>query len=183
MNSRISDMVMSLFLRKSAKSIVVVGVYALALISLSSITMADDYRWIESDNPEGDQQEMPVDPKICKCYEKNLRYFARRNTPMSCERPIAPCLKNRIKKVEWEDLDPDQYPGLFRAIATSGHYSPGTDEAIIERDLKSVRERIANKVWVFRRAKLSLVGRIRYQAYSADPEPYWIVSTAPMTFP
>jgi hypothetical protein len=179
MNSGIRDMVMSLFLRKSARSIVVAGVCGLVLMFSAAFSMADDYRWIESDNPDGDQQEMPVDPKICKVYEENLRYFAKRNTPMSCERPIAPCLKNRIKKVEWEDLDPDQYPNLFRAIATSGHYSPGTDEAIIERDVKNIRARIADKVWVFRRAKLSLVGRIQYQAYGADPEPYWIVQYGP----
>jgi hypothetical protein len=178
MNSGIRDIVMSLFLRKSAKSIVVAGVCALVFM-FSGFSMADDYRWIESDNPEGDQQEMPVDPKICRCYEKNLRYFARRNTPMSCERPIAPHLKERIKEVEWEDLDPDQYPDLFRAIATSGHYSPGTDEAIIERDLKNIRAWIADKVWVFRRAKLSLVGRIQSQAYSAPPEAYWIVQYGP----
>ena len=117
MNSKIKDMVMSLFLTKSARSIVVVGVCGLVFMFSEAFSMADDYRWIESPPPEGDQQLMPVDPKICKCYEKNLRYFARRNTPMSCERPVAPCLKNRIKKVEWEDLDPDQYPDLFRAIA------------------------------------------------------------------
>jgi uncharacterized protein YecT (DUF1311 family) len=135
----------------------------------------DDYRWNRSDNPEGDRQEYPVDPKICECYEKNLRYFAKRNTPMSCERPIAPFLKDRIKKVEWEDLDPDKYPDLFRAITVDYSYLTGKSEDIIERDLTFNREDIAKKVRVFRRAKLSLVGRIRYQAYSADPEPYWIV--------
>jgi hypothetical protein len=179
MNGKVRDMVMSLFFTKSAGSIVVAGLCGLVFMFSVAFSMADDYRWIESDNPEGDQQQMPVDSKICKCYEKNLRYFARRNTPMSCERPIAPCLKNRIKEVEWEDLDPERYPDLFRAIATSGHYSPGTDEAIIERDLKNIRAGIADKVWVFRRAKLSLVGRIQSQAYSAPPEPYWIVQYGP----
>jgi uncharacterized protein YecT (DUF1311 family) len=138
----------------------------------------DDYRWNRSDNPEGDQQQYPVDPKICECYEKNLRYFAERNTPMSCNRPIAPCLKDRIKKVEWEDLDPDQYSDLFRSIATY-NYLPGTGEYTTERNLKSIREDVAKKVRVFRRAKLSLVGRIHAQAYSAAPEPYWIVQYGP----
>jgi|SRR5271157_3985201 len=179
MNRRIKDMVMSVFLTKSARSIVVAGVCGLVLIFSTAFSMADDYRWIESLDPEGDQQYIPVDPKICKCYEKNLRYFARRNTPMSCERPIAPCLKNRIKKVEWEDLDPDQYPDLFRAIGTFHRYLPGTREDVIERILKSIRAGIANKVRVFRRAKLSRVGRIQSQAYSADPEPYWIVQYGP----
>jgi hypothetical protein len=172
-------MVMSLFLTKSARSIVLAGVCALLLIFSVAFSMADDYRWIESDNPEGDQQEMPVDPKICRCYEKNLRYFARRNTAMSCERPIAPCLKNRIKKVEWEDLDPDQYPRLFRALTMHYRYLTGKSEDDIQRALKYARDDVANKIRVFRRARLSLVGRIQSQAYSAPPEAYWIVQYGP----
>src|SRR5208283_1661028 len=176
MNSRIKDMVMSRFLTKSARSIVVAAVCGLVFMFSAAFSMADDYRWIESpDDEESITGLIPVDPKICKCYEKNLRYFAKRNTPMSCNRPIAPHLKDMIKEVEWEDLDPDRYPDLFRAIATRGQYLPGTGEDIIQRDLKSIRASIANKVRVFRRAKLSLVGRTQVQAYSADPEPYWIV--------
>jgi hypothetical protein len=175
MNGKVKEMVMKLFLTKGARSIVVASLCGLVLLFSAALSMADDYRWIESDNPEGDQQEMPVDPKICKCYERNLRYFARRNTPMSCNRPIAPFLKDRIKEVEWEDLDPERYPDLFRAIATDGKYLPGTGEDIIERNLKLNRASVANRVWVFRRAKLSLFGRTQVQAYSADPEPYWIV--------
>jgi hypothetical protein len=165
---------MSLFLTKSARWMVA-ALCGLVFMFSGAFSMADDYRWIKSPPGEDDQQLMPVDSKICRCYEKNLRYFARRNTPMSCEHPIAPCLKNRIKKVEWEDLDPERYPDLFRAIATHGKYLPGTGEDIIQRHLKYVRADIASKVKVFRRAKLSLVGRIQYQAYSAPPEPYWIV--------
>ncbi|HTY21758.1 MAG TPA: lysozyme inhibitor LprI family protein, partial [Desulfomonilaceae bacterium] len=125
----------------------------------------DDYRWTGDLNPEGDWQYIPVDPEICKLYEKNLRYFAKRNTPMSCNRPIAPHLKDRIKEVEWEDLDPDKYPDLLRAIATFNDYllDPGEDK--IQRHLTYVRADIANKVRVFRRAKLSLVGRTQVQAY------------------
>lgn len=169
MNGKVKDMVMSLFLTKSARSIVVAGLCGLVFIFSAAVSMADDYRWIESPDPAGDDQYIPVDPEICKCYEENLRYFAKRNTPMSCNRPIAPHLKDRIKEVEWEDLDPDRYPDLFRAIATSGQYQRGTGEDIIQRDLKSNRAAIANKVRVFRRAKLSLVGR----------EPYWIVQYGP----
>jgi uncharacterized protein YecT (DUF1311 family) len=138
----------------------------------------DDYRWVEDPDPEVYQEIIPVDPKICRCYEENLRYFAKRNTPMSCERPIAPHLKDRIKEVEWEDLDPDQYPDLFRSIATSG-YLPDTSEDIIERDLKDIRAGIADKIRVFRRAKLSLVGRTQVPEYTAEPEPYWIVQYGP----
>jgi uncharacterized protein YecT (DUF1311 family) len=135
----------------------------------------DDYRWIEKPFEEDGEQYIKVDPKICRCYEENLRYFAKRNTPMSCERPIAPYLKDRIKKVEWEDLNPDDYPDLFRAVATRSRYQTGTAEDVIQRDLKSARRDVANKIWVFRRAKLSLAGYIRLHEYPAYPEPYWIV--------
>jgi hypothetical protein len=175
MNRRIKDMVMSRFLTKSARSIVVAGICGLVFMFSAAFSMADDYRWDGSLDPEGNYQVIPVDPRICKCYEQNLRYFAQRNTPMSCKRPIAPFLKDRIKEVEWEDLDPERYPDLFRAIATDGKYQPGTSEDIIQRDLKLIRAAIANKVRVFRRAKLSLFGRTQVQAYSAEPEPYWIV--------
>jgi hypothetical protein len=169
MNSRSKGIITSLFFAQNMRSIVVAGVCGLVFLFSAAFSMADDYRWDGSPDPAGDDQYIPVDPEICKCYEENLRYFAKRNTPMSCNRPIAPHLKDRIKEVEWEDLDPDQYPDLFRAIATSGQYSPGTGEDIIQRHLIYIRARIANKVWVFRRAKLSLVGS----------EPYWIVQYGP----
>jgi hypothetical protein len=139
------------------------------------LVLADDYRWIKSPYPDGDMQLIPVDPKICKVYEENLRYFAKRNVPMSCRRPIAPHLKDRIKEVEWEDINPDQYPDLFRAIVTYNKHLPKTSEDIILRDIKFIRSEVENKVRVFRRAKLQLTGRINVQAYSAEPEPYWII--------
>jgi hypothetical protein len=178
MSSRIKVMLMSLFLTKSARWIVVVALCALVFVFSEAFSMADDYRCVRPAEPEGDQRDQPIirfDPKICKVYEENLRYFAKRNRPMSCNRPIAPHLEDRIKEVKWEDLDPDQYPELFRAIVTCNRYLTGTGEDVIQRDLKYVRADIANKVKVFRRAKLSLVGRIQVQAYSAPPEPYWIV--------
>jgi hypothetical protein len=166
---------MSLFQTKRARIIVVAGVCALLPIFSVAFSMADDYRWVESPDPGGDQQIIPVDPEICKCYEENLRYFAKRNTPMSCNRPIAPHLKGRIKEVEWEDLDPDRYPDLFRAIATCNKYLPGTSEDIIQRDLKLIRANIAKKVRVFRRAKLSLYGNTQVPPHKACHEPYWVV--------
>jgi len=176
---QIKDMVLNLFITKSSGAIVVASICGLVFVFSAASSMADDYRWTESPDPAGDEQYIPVDPKICKLYEENLRYFAKRNTPMSCNRPIAPHLKDRIKQVEWEDLDPDRYPALLQAIATRNQYSPGTGEDIIQRDLKLIRANIANKVRVFRRAKLSLVGRTQDQAYSAAPEPYWIVQYGP----
>ena len=140
----------------------------------SPSTSAYDYRWDQTPYPEDDQQTIVVDPEICKCYEENLRYFARRNTPMACDRPIAPHLKDRIKKVDWEDLDPDRYSDLLRAIGTCYGDLPGTGEDIIQRNLKYIRTDLTNGAWVFRRAKLSLVGRINDHS-----EPYWIVQYGP----
>lgn len=155
-------------------SIVAAGVCGIVLMFFATFAMADDYRWIKIPDSEGEQL-IPIDPKICKLYEENLKYFAKQNTPMSCNRPIAPHLKDRIKEVEWEDLDPDRYPELFRAVVTLHKYLPGTGEDIIQRDLKFIREDIAKKIRVFRRAKLSLVGRICVYEPTATPEQYWIV--------
>ncbi len=76
---------------------------------------------------------------------------------MSCSRPIAPHLKDRIKEVEWEDLDPDKCLLYFALLLLLAHTRPASEEDIMERDLKNIRAWIADKVWVFRRAKLSLV--------------------------
>jgi hypothetical protein len=64
------------------------------------------------------QYEKPVDPDVCKLYLKNLRFFAKQNAPMSCERPIAPQLQEQLRNVEWENLDPSKYPDLFQAMVT-----------------------------------------------------------------
>src|SRR5256885_16543760 len=58
----------------------------------------------------------PSDPKVCELYLQNLRCFAKRKVAMSCERPIAPHLQDRIKKIVWHRLDPNRYPELFRAV-------------------------------------------------------------------
>ena len=53
MNGRIKDMVMSHFLTKSARSIVVAGVCGLVFMFSAAFSMADDYRWIESPDSGG----------------------------------------------------------------------------------------------------------------------------------
>ncbi len=118
---------------------------------------------------------MEVNPGICKLYEQNLQYFARKNIPMSCYRPIAPNLKDRIKEVEWEDLDPDVYSGLLRAIVIQYQYLSKASDVTIEENLGRARDGIARKIRVFRRAKLYLAGQIRLNEGRTEPEPYWIV--------
>ena len=90
----------------------------------------------------------PLDQSVCKTYLENLRYFARRNAPMSCERPVASPLADRIKKIEWEDLDPDRHPELFRALVL--HRSGGQDTS--QQTLNLRAEEIRKKHDVFRRA-------------------------------
>src|SRR5258706_3856459 len=64
----------------------------------------------------------PTDPKVCGVYLQNLRYFARRDAPMSCKRPIAPSFKNQIQEAAWEDLDPRAYPVLFKALVARHNF-------------------------------------------------------------
>lgn len=141
------------------------------------LVLADEYRWVEVPHRDEEQHVIDVDPNICKLYEENLQYFARKNIPMSCYRPIAPQLKNRIKEVEWEDLDPNKYPDLFRAIVVKNHYldidKKGEEE--IQKSVKYDLGQVEKKIMVFRRAKLSLTGHIRVSDPGAAPEAYWIV--------
>lgn len=66
--------------------------------------------------------ETPSDPDACEIYLRNIRYYARLNTPMSCERPIAPQYKANIQMVEWENLSPAEYPELFAAIISKASW-------------------------------------------------------------
>lgn len=94
------------------------------------------------------------DPVACKVYEENLRYFAARNVPMSCNRPISPRLKAKISRVQWENLKPKDYPALFRQVVLL--MSLGHDKT--QKDLKARAEMVKTGEYIFRRAKLSLSG-------------------------
>jgi len=117
--------------------------------------------------------ERPEDPRVCGIYLENLRYFAQRNTPMSCERPIAPHLQDRIQKVEWENLDPDGYPELYRAVALR---FLGKD--VSQGAMNKVSGEIRRGAYVFRRAKLDLIGYPGYEDHGGitpRPERFHIV--------
>lgn len=148
---------------------------SILLMSYSAIAGSDDYRWVQYPQDK-ESQLIPVDPSICKLYEQNLRYFARKNIPMSCSRPIAPQFKSKIKDVDWEDLDPGKYPELLYAIVTKNrNYFIGKSEELIQRDLASIRREIKLGIYAFRRAKLSLAGRLTFGQPNSPIEPYWIV--------
>lgn len=165
------------------QTIALTGMVLALILTAVPLSIADEYRWIKNTAEDDEHQIIPVDPKICKLYEENLQYFARKNTPLSCYRPIAPHLNDRIKEVEWEDLDPDRYPAIFRSVIVEDEYLAISKkgEDVIQESLKYARENVAKKISVFRRAnKLPpLIGRIRVSEPRAKPEPYWIVQYGP----
>ena len=111
---------------------------------------------------EGELSEPAKDPTACGIYLQNLRYFARHNLPLSCGQPVAPALTDKIKPVEWENLDPEKHPELFKALVTKV-FSTGHSEVKdfpSEAALSLERERVRKGGMVFRRAKLELKGEI-----------------------
>lgn len=102
--------------------------------------------------------DKPTDPTVCSLYLRNLQYFARRNTPMSCERPIAPQFQDQIQKAEWENLKPSDYPELFRAVVGASQYwdaHPPKDEKFA---LRWYGDEVRKGAHAFRRAKIPLDG-------------------------
>jgi len=144
---------------------------ALCLLALTvSAVSADEYVLDPSPmQPSGNKGEVPfeqpADSAVCGLYLENLRYFARRNVPLSCERPIAPHLKDRIQKVEWEDLNQADYPELFRAIA--GKHGWNIDRPSEKLPARDISQAI-RKTYVFRRAKLPFRG---YPYYDEPDKP------------
>jgi len=127
----------------------------LSLLSVSRRSYAGDYEPDPTPVARHGRYEQPFespqDPKVCSIYLQNLQYFARRNLPMSCGQPIAPTLTDKIKPAEWVDLDPDQYPELFKAVVTD--YLHGKN---VETQLAGYRAAVKKRRYVFRLAKLNL---------------------------
>jgi uncharacterized protein len=111
---------------------------------------------------EGEPFESSQDPEVCALYLQNLRYFAKNNLPMSCGQPVAPILAGKIKPVEWENLDPEKYPELFKAVVFKVFPPRSYEDRSYpsEKDLSHWRESIRNGGVVFRRAKLELKGNM-----------------------
>jgi hypothetical protein len=125
------------------------------LLGVYGSSYADDYALDPAPIARHGRYEQPFesaqDPNVCSIYLQNLQYFAHRKLPMSCGQPIAPTLTAKIKPVEWEDLDPDQYPDLFKAVVAD--YEHGSNG---ESRLAGARKAVTKKAYVFRRAKLDL---------------------------
>ena len=112
---------------------------------------------------------VPEDKEVCDLYLNNLRYFARRNQPLSCGQPVAPMLKDKIKPAEWENLNPEKYPGLAKGIVKLADFmqtDPSTKEAV-ER-VRYLRE---SRGFVFRLLKLVLNGSPVVEEGSNRPSP------------
>ena len=144
----------------NSKAVAVVGL-AIGLFLISSPFYADSFVVQQSPTqPYGNQGEEafkdPEDPQVCNVYLRNLRHFARLNTPMSCERPVAPQFRKLIQAVAWEDLNPREYPDLFRGVLAEFHYwktNPPKDES---RELAWSADELKERGVVFRRAKAKL---------------------------
>jgi hypothetical protein len=123
----------------------------------------------------------PHDPAACDLYLRSLQYSARRNLPMSCDRPVAPLLLDKISRVTWEDLDPDKYPELFRALVAKKRLSWPNPATAAEVDWQ--RGFLMQKEFVFQRAKLPLVGRPNFEGENKSTEvrTFWLVRYGPNT--
>lgn len=111
---------------------------------------------------EGQPYAAAQDPQACRLYLANLSYFAKRKLPMSCGQPVAPDLITKIRPVQWEDLDPRQYSGLFKAVVKAV-FPPGrSDGSDYPSDtmLSDWRAAVRSHAAVFRRAKLNLAGHV-----------------------
>lgn len=124
----------------------------------------DEYVLVKQDPEQTGEylSHIEPDPQVCQLYQDNLNYFAHQNTPMSCNRPIAPQFKNRIQEVEWEDLKPADYPELFRQVVLFNSF--GYDKS--HEALKKHEAKLGSKEYVFRRAKLELSGELSWHGYT-----------------
>lgn len=112
----------------------------------------------------GEPFKKPQDMEVCPLYLQNLRYFAENNLPMSCGQPVAPKLASKIKPVQWENLDPQKYPELFKEVVKRV-FPPGPSEKGTypsESDLSSWRKAVRTGSVVFRRAKLKMKGYMQF---------------------
>jgi len=147
--------------RSASFLLIVIGIFL-----YTTQSHADDY--IRDLHPYADNGAVPYehaeDPQVCDLYLQNLRYFVKRKLPLSCGQPVAPTLANIIKPVEWENLDPDQYPELFKELVRANHYmdapdAPGDKSKLSDEKIyKDEREEVKKGIKVFRRANLTLKG-------------------------
>lgn len=92
---------------------------------------------------------------VCGVYLQNLQYFAKHALPMSCGQPITPSLKDKLEKVEWEDIDPEKFPVLFREVVET---RLSKDKVVTDDEIRLLRNKVTSKEYVFRRARVTLIG-------------------------
>jgi hypothetical protein len=117
----------------------------------------------------------PRDRTVCDVYLQNLQYFAQQDLPMSCDRPVAPSLADRIAKVPWEDVDPDKYSELFQALVAKETFSPPKPPK--PEDVAWHRGLLKDKALVFQRATTLLVGhpRLENEYEDSGERKFWLV--------
>ncbi|MGA7180290.1 MAG: hypothetical protein WBX11_11970 [Thiobacillaceae bacterium] len=147
--------------------------YVMGGLFVSLPAKADDYRLDPAPKEmiDWNWEKYPVaqDKEVCSLYLKNLRYFARRNEPLSCGQPIAPMLKDKIKTAEWENLDPEKYRNLAKDIVKLAEFKqadPSEKEAV--ETVRNFKERSG---FVFRRLKFFLRGSPGVEEGSNHPLP------------
>jgi hypothetical protein len=122
--------------------------------------MADDYVLdhapTEMIDWNAEKYEPAQDKEVCSLYLQNLRYFVRRQIPMSCNQPVAPMLEQKIHKAEWENLDPEKYSDLFKAVVKNAWYFDQTEPP--EDELAAIKKEIEQGSIVFRKLKFELKG-------------------------
>ncbi|MDD5385499.1 MAG: lysozyme inhibitor LprI family protein [Gallionella sp.] len=115
-----------------------------------------------------EEYKKPGDKEVCSLYLQNLQYFARRNEPLSCGQQIAPMLKEKIKKVEWENLDPEKHLEFYKAIIREAWANPGE---FSQKELEQAWHDIKEGSVVFRRLKFDLKGSPGVEESSNQPLP------------
>jgi len=106
---------------------------------------ADDYyRVLEPRDARDQPYAPPSNPKLCETYLANVNYFARKNQPLSCRRPIAAHFKD-LANVSWRPFEISKHRVLFDKLARRWFCkeAEGRDLAVVDACVKSVEARHA----------------------------------------
>jgi hypothetical protein len=147
---------------KTGKRMNRIAIIAVSMF-LCNISLADDYQldpapaYSQGSAHILESFRSPSDPNSCVNFLTNIRRFAKLKTPMSCETPIGNDLNGQVKKIEWTDLDPIQYADLFKALVARDTFKE--EIAVKDEEIASQRDLVNSRQYIFRRAKLELVGK------------------------
>lgn len=102
---------------------------------------AEYYEEAEPKDARGQPYAPPTEPTVCQTYLSNINYFARRNQPLNCERPIAPGLTG-LARVDWQPLDVKKHRVLFERMAR-GWFCKQSSTAV-EACVRAVEAKVAS---------------------------------------